>query len=704
MTAAQPPQALSADAISSDQRTALSLAIRRALRVLRQPKPMRHSQWAEKHFYLSQESSYIEGRWQCWPPQRALMDIMGHDEVHHFTMRKSARVGYTKMFLSHTAYDAEHKRRNAVIYQPTDDDRDEFVTTELEPMLRDVKVMRRVMPRFTRRSKDNTLRVKKFTTGLLHLRGGKAAKNFRRLTVDTVKYDEFDAFDRDIEKEGAPGKLGDKRLEGAVYPKSIAGGTPKLKYLSNLEDREADADVHLRWNVPCPHCDTFHQITFGGEDKPHGLKWWNRDPATVAHVCPHCGGLMRQAEYLEVWHAGVWICERTGLWVDHQSNFRHPPVADWRVCELDPDPATIAPPPGHVAVAQWTATAPQAPWAEIATDFLAATELAARGDKSLLKTFVNTTLGETWEEKGEASDEHALQKRAEPYTRGTVPAGALVLTGGIDVQGNRWEIDVWGWGRGLESWLVDSFVIEGNPADEREWGALWQHLQRRYTQAWHGGTLGIDAASIDTGHHTQAVYHFVREHQHRMRLHAIKGSSEEGKPIKGTASPVDVNWRGQRWPNGLKLWMIGVDSCKDLLHGQLAILEPGPGYVHFPSDLPREWFEQLTAEKRIPVRSHGGDSMRWVKRRPRNEKLDCRNYALHSAFMLGLDGMKEAAWLRLEAAVQPPPDLFTPAPRAPVGADAAAQPGAQAIDVRADPSLPLPPPARAPAASFPRAW
>jgi phage terminase large subunit GpA-like protein len=149
--------------------------------------------------------------------------------------------------------------------------------------------------------------------------------------------------------------------------------------------------------------------------------------------------------------------------------------------------------------------------------------------------------------------------------------------------------------------------------------------------------------------------------------------------------------------------MIGVDSCKDLLHGQLAIQEPGPGYVHFPSDLPREWFEQLTAEKRIPVRARGGDSMRWVKRRPRNEKLDCRNYALHSAFMLGLDGMKEAAWLRIEAAVQPPPDLFTPAPRPAADAGTAAQTAPDAIHVPAAALVP-PPAARAPAAMFPRAW
>ena len=657
-------QVLQDDTLSPELLHAVASTIRRSLRVMSVPAPLSLSRWAEKHFYLSAESSYVEGRWHCWPPQRALMDVMGHDEIHHVTIRKSARVGYTKMMLAHTAYEAEHKRRNAVIYQPTDDDRDEFVTTELEPMLRDVACMRRVMPRFSRRSKDNTLRQKKFVTGLLHLRGGKAAKNYRRLTVDTVKYDEFDGFDRDIEKEGSPGKLGDKRTEGAVWPKSIAGTTPKLKGLSNVEDREAEADARIAWHVPCPHCDELHPITFGGTDKPAGLKCTDRDATTVAHVCPHCGGMMTQAQYLEVWEVGLWIDTIAGLWIDHLGNWRTPQSLDWRACDLAPDPSTIVQPPGHVAAHLWTACAPQATWVAIFEEYFAALDLAERGDKSLLKTFTNTTLGETWEEAGERTEEHALQARAETFRLRTIPIGALIATAGIDLQGNRWEIGVWGWGAGMESWTIDHQVIEGNPADENDWRQVTEYLNRRYTQAWHGGSLGIEATSIDSGHHTQAVYNYVRLQQHQRRIYAIKGSSEDGTTIKGRASSMEVNWNGQKWANGVKLWVIGTDTAKDLLHGQLAIAQPGPGYVHFSADLPREWYEQLTAEQRITVRTPSGDKQRWVKRRPRNEVLDTRNYATHAAIMLGLDRYTDTQWQRLQAAVQPPRDLFSldPAP------------------------------------------
>ena len=687
------------DAQPLELREALAHTVRRALRVLRTPPPMRLSQWAERHFYLSQESSYIEGRWQCWPPQRAMLDVMGDDDVPMFTSRKSARVGYTKMLIAYLCYAAEHKRRNGVLYQPTDDDRDEFVTTELDPVLRDIRVMRPLMPRWHGRSQHNTLRQKKFTTALLHLRGGKAAKNYRRITADFVGYDELSGFDRDIEKEGSPTKLGDKRLEGAVWPKSIAGSTPKLKHNDNTEDREATADAHMQWQVPCMHCDALHPLTWGGKDKPHGLKWTDGDATTVAHVCPHCGGLMRQADYLHQWHAGLWVERTSGVWIDAHGQWRTPASIDWRVCHLSQHtPAdTLAPKPRHVAMPIWTACAPQATWQAIVEEFIAGSKLAERGDFSLLKTWVNTTLGETWEERGEAQDEHELQRRADPYPLRTVPERALALTCGIDVQKDRWECAVWGWGRGMESWAVDHHVIQGNPADPQDWQQVFAFLQRRYPQAWASGmSLPIECTSIDSSDNTQAVYNFVRLCHGTLRVQAIKGSSDEGKPIKGTASPQDVNWRGQTHKGGVRLWVIGVDTAKDLLHGQLQLAPPAPGqhragYVHTSADLPREWYEQITAEQRVLVRSQRGEVYRWIKRRPRNEVLDCRNYATHAAYVLDLHRYTDRMWDRLEAAVQPARDLFSPP--APMPAEPPVPPvAAIPIQVAAPaPAAPAPP-------------
>lgn len=161
---------------SPELRDVLAQQLRSGLEAVAQPEPMRLSQWADKHFFLSAESSYVEGAWQSWPFQRAILDCMGHDDIRSVTLKKSARVGYTKMLLASVGYMAQHKRRNQVVYQPTDDDAEDWVKTELDTMLRDVSIMGKVFPAFLRRSKENTLKTKSFLGSKCHVRGGKMTK------------------------------------------------------------------------------------------------------------------------------------------------------------------------------------------------------------------------------------------------------------------------------------------------------------------------------------------------------------------------------------------------------------------------------------------------------------------------------------------------------------------------------------------------
>lgn len=164
---------------------------------------------------------------------------------------------------------------------------------------------------------------------------------------------------------------------------------------------------------------------------------------------------------------------------------------------------------------------------------------------------------------------------------------------------------------------------------------------------------------MDSSDQTQAVYNWVTKTQNVIpNLRAIKG--RPGIALVGPVTLQEVNYRGRKIARGVKLWTLGVDNAKDLLLGQLAIKEPGPGYLHFSEELPREWFEQLTAEHRVLQRINGKDVFRWMKRRQRNEILDCRNYALHAAMAQGLHKWSDAKWQLLEQAVQPPRDLFSP--------------------------------------------
>ena len=285
----------------------IQAVVRRGLAPLTTPEPMRLSQWAAKHFYLSAESSYVEGKWSAYPYQTAIMDCISHDGIREISWRKSARVGYTKIVVAGMGYFAQHKRRNQCVWQPTDDDSDEFVKNELEPMLRDVSVMRSVFPEDLSRDRKNTLRQKTFLGSILYTKGGKAAKNYRRISIDVAWLDELDAFDLDVEKEGKPPVLAKKRTEGATYPKLVCGTTPGLKGFSLIEDAEAHAHARYRFHISCPHCGRFIQLRWGGPETNFGLKWHNQDPDTAYYLCEQCGGCFQQSDYLRVWTQGRWI-------------------------------------------------------------------------------------------------------------------------------------------------------------------------------------------------------------------------------------------------------------------------------------------------------------------------------------------------------------------------------------------------------------
>jgi len=610
-------------------------AVLLGLEPLRVDAPVALSSWAEMHFYLSAESSYVESRWKAYPFQIAILDCMGHDDIVEVDFMKAARVGFTKCLLAAIGYFAEHKKRNQALWQPSDGDRDEFTKVELEPMLRDVPVMERIFPSCLRRHKDNTLKSKKFLTGMLHLRGGTAAKSYRRISVDVVYLDELDAFDQDIEGEGDPFSLAKKRLEGAIFPKIIAGTTPKTKNLSHIETRTQQAAEVFAFHIPCPHCGHEHPLVWGGKrDKKeaYGFIWRDSDPDTVGHLCPKCGVIYSQQEYLSVYHRGRWINAATGIWIDR---------------DLWVDPATsleinrgpvfrymddeVAPVPFHVAFLIWTGYSPQATWPNIVREYLSAVLKAATGDATLLKTFTNTTLGEPYEEDVEKGDAQELIRRAEPYPLRVVPRDALVLVAFVDVQADRFEMVVWGFGRGEESWVVDYRVIDDvNPFVESDWEErLDPHLQQRYRHA-RGGSLGIEIVGVDTGYATHQAYRFCRTRERR-KVYATKGETADNRPIKSRRTLVDVRQRtGRPIKHGCKLYWIGTDAAKDTIFGRLAIEMPGPGYMHFSTQLAPAFYDQLVSEVRILKKTSGQHVYKWVKptSSTRNEVLDCTVGAL----------------------------------------------------------------------------
>lgn len=606
------------DLLSTEQKNSIVEYVKRGLAPLQKPEPLNLSTWSDKNFYLSAESSSVEGTWETLPYQKAIANVISNDDVRIVTWMKPARVGYTKLIMAAVGYFAEHKKRNQLLYQPTDTDAEDFVKDEVDPMLRDCEVVRaQLKSNPEKRSKDNTSTKKKFFGSILDIKGGKTARNYRRMTKDTVFYDELDGFDQDIDGEGSPTSLGDTRIQTSSFPKSVRGSTPRIKGTSMIEQSFEEADKKFYRYVPCPDCDGLQTL------KWKNVRWENGDHNTTYYACEHCGVVIHYHQYPSMDAKGVWLAE-DGTVVTDDGDFL---FAN----------GERAPVPRHVGFHCNTLYSYFSTWSEAVLEFLDAKKAEKVGNLTKMKTFVNTRLAETWEENaGMQPDWVALKTRAEPYETLSVPSKALFLTMGVDTQNDRLEAVVDGWGEGEESWRIYSGAMWGDPLEADVWQQLDALLNRPYRHA-SGVDMYISAAAIDSGGgRTQAVYNAARSRG--PRLFAIKGMNVPGRPVIGRPSDVDITFDGVTIQNGLKLWPVGVDTVKELVYGRLNIKTPGPGFYHFPIGLPDEYYKQLTSEKLVTKLRKGVPYREWfLPSGSRNEMLDCEVYAYAAAALVMQD-------------------------------------------------------------------
>lgn len=589
--------------LSKKQLNNWSGAIANGLKSFYRPMPMTAVEWGNENFYLSAESSYVEGRWETLYFQVAILNAMGFDEIRVVNFVKSARVGYSQMLKIIVGYGLEHKKRNQLMFQPTDAAANGFMKAHLETMIRDVPVVKKLAPWYGKKHRDNTMDAKRFSTHKqLWCLGGTAAKNYREKSPDSVLYDELAAFPHDVEKEGSPTFLGDKRIEGAVFPKSIRGSTPKIKGECQIERAASESEVQLKFYIPCPHCGEHQVLKWGGANSDFGMKWDEGNPDSVKYLCEHCACLGSYAEWMPQQEHGEWRCETTGVsTVDGLEYFGQ----DQREVSA----------PESVSFHIWTAYSPFTDWSRIVKDFV-----KAKSDPGKLKTWVNTTLGETWEEAGEKLDPNEYYRRREHYAA-QVPEGCLVLTCAVDVQDDRLECEVQGWGANDENWRIDFTVFHGDPGKTDLWQRLDDHLNQTFDHE-SGVRFRIACTCIDSGgHFTQQVYKFTKSREGR-RIFSIKGKGGAGRAIVSRPSTSNLG--------KVKLFTIGVDTAKELVVNRLQIQEPGASYCHFPisGQFDEEYFFQLTAEERRTRYVKGHAVREWVKTRSRNEAFDLAVYNL----------------------------------------------------------------------------
>jgi phage terminase large subunit GpA-like protein len=621
-------------------------------------RDLRVSEWAEEHRRLSTKTSSEPGPWrnERTPYLVEIMDCLstGHP-AEEVVVCTGTQIGKTECGNNWIGYVIDQAPAPMIAVQPTLALGKRFSHQRLASMFDATPVLKGRVGDKRSRDAANTTLMKEFDGGMLVIAGANSAAALRQMPCKYIFADEVDAYPFDVDGEGDPLSLVSKRATNFPRRKKLITSSPTTRGFSRIDDALNRSD-RRRYHVPCPHCGALQVLKWAQ------MRWSNEPharPETAHYVCEHNGCVIDEHHKTAMMATGGgarWIPDFPGRGGGRVVGFHLP---------------TLYSPLG------WES------WQSLVEQFLEAKRALDAGDDTKMKTFVNTCLAETWEEAGDRVGVEALQQRADTYPLRSVPLGGLALAMSVDVQGNRLEYKIKAYGRFEESWLVDYGVLWGDPG-EHVGGAetVWAELRRVITTPLahaNGRELRVRACAIDSGgHHTHAVYEFCRLNKH-LRVFAVKGASQAAKPVLGLPSVQEINYRGEKIKRGVQLWPIGTDTAKALVYGRLRLSDPGPGFMHFPRELPGDYYVQLTAERLATRYVKGRPRLEWIKPAgARNEALDLEVYVYAAACFLGLNRYTVKDWDVLERQVQPAQQDLLDVPAVAPGGGLPDKPGATA--------------------------
>ena len=568
-------------------------------------RQMTVSQWADTYRLLP-NSAAEPGQWRTarTPYLREIMDVLSTSSaIERVAFMKGSQVGGTEVGLNALGYWIDHAPGTIMLVMQSLDATRVTSKGRIDPLIETTPALRRKILPARARDSGNTISHKEFAGGSLMLTAANSPKGLRSTAARYLVLDEVDGFPPSAGKEGDPVQLAIQRTATFKGRRKIfMVSTPTLAGVSRIEQAYAESDQR-KFEVPCPHCGAYQALEWSG------VKWPEGKPAEAYYACSQCGGVIEDSAKQTLLAAGKWVATAEG---------------DGRTAGF------------HLSALY----SPFESWGEIAADFL-----ASKSDPDRLMAWTNLKLGEPFEDRDTAPlSPESLQNRAEAsehdWTR-LLPDGVLVITAGVDVQDDRLEVEIVGWGLGEESWSLDYRIIHGRTDTPEPWAALDQLLLTRFRHPRAVPDLPIAAAAIDSGgHRTGEVMQFSAARLNR-RVWAIKGRGGPGVPPWPHRPP--KLQRGSVAP----LHMIGVDGIKHTLMGRLRLdRADGAGVVHAPERRDWFWFAGLVAERAVRRFSRGVARIEWIADPAvRNEPLDCRVYAtaaLHGLYVSGLDPAREA--------------------------------------------------------------
>ena len=623
----------------------LNAAISRAISIFNPPEDITVDEWADKYRVLP-PSAAEPGAWRTdrTPYLREPMRAVTDPQIVKVVMAASSQVGKTELELNAIGYIIDQDPGNILYIHPTVEEARKFSRTRIAPLIEGCERLSKKVKEVRTTTKatkiTDTVLQKSFPGGTLTITGSNSASALSSYPSRYVIGDERDRWALSAGTEGDPWKLAEARQISYYNRKQIEVSTPTIKGKSKIEASFLEG-TQERWKTQCPECGSFSEIVLDD------LKF---EP------------IKRKIANKTVWeikgHAIFWECPVCQC-ATPEDKMRNQP-AKW-VAE-NPDARE------NKKIRSFWLTAFSSPWKgweDIVLDVL-----ENKDDPEKLKVVYNTQLGKLWEDRGDMVDEDTMLARREDYGKRDdgstveVPDGVLVLTCGVDVQPNRLEYEVVGYGRNKETWGIKKGFIMGDPDNNEVWEALDLTVIDRvyYFQNKHG--LKISVTCVDSGGlNTQSVYKQCRARRSK-RVIAIKGKGGLGVPFirPPTTVPIEKNNRIK-----VHLYTLGVDEGKQILFDSLAVQTPGPNFCHFPLDpdagYDYGYFWGLLSEKQ-------NQNLGWekIQGHERNEPLDCRNYA-NAGFRLLNPNLDELARTIYEIRKQPAKKPQTSKPKKPRAAD-----------------------------------
>ena len=556
------------------------------------------SQWADKYRRLSPESSAETGPWRTkkTPYLKDVMDAWTNPKIRHIVMVAASQVGKSECMNNIIGYVIDQDPGSILMIEPTNGDAKEYSKLRIAPMIRDSKTLRKKVSKTLRGDTGNTILQKSYPGGILTMCGSTEAHALASKPIRYVLGDERDRWAVEAGKEGDPWLLAMARQQTFYNAKSYECSTPTIKGFSPIE-KAFKTGTQERWCSKCPHCGEYHNIRwqdiryeFDQSEVDHEITYI---VTRVYYVCPECGAISEEHE-MKRSHA-KWIAENPEALRNGIRSF-------WLNAFCSP----------------WVS------WEKIVTEYL-----KARGDTKKLKVVYNTLFGELWEDRGGLANEDDYMARREEYTA-EVPDGVLVLTMGVDVQDDRLEYEVVGWGLRKENWGIRCGIILGRPDTPEVWEQLDELITRVY-RFGSGRGLRISMTFVDDGGHFTQEVRLRCAQRIGKRVFDCKGYGGDGKPYTSPPKKVKIVLRGKTIGECWQ-YQLGVDAGKQLIMDGLKIQTPGPRYCHFPTNpecgYEHRYFVGLLSEHLV-YKEHNKNPWVWEKipGHERNEALDCRNYA-----------------------------------------------------------------------------